>query len=174
MIKKFGSELKLFKESLMKGVEVVKHGRAGNPKSVTIFSEDSGQTIHYQPTSNFGGLTAIEGKSIRVVHIREIKAGLQTPALERCTNLLLSNKCFAVIHGKPPKPKKYGGAPNSKSVGKGPKKGKIAVAASLKGCKAFNIEALDYASYKSLIIGFKLLKAESLYVHVAVPVPGDS
>ena len=29
--------------------------------------------------------------------------------------------------------------------------------------RTFNIEALDYASYRKLIIGFKLLKAESLY-----------
>jgi hypothetical protein len=37
--------------------------------------------------------------------------------------------------------------------------------------RTFNIEALDYTSYRKLIIGFKLLKAESLYRAPVKPEP---
>jgi hypothetical protein len=70
---------------------------------------------------------------------------------------MISNKCFAILHGKSRK----------KKSGSGKGQATTATATAANKLKAFNIEAIDYAAYKSLVIGFKLLKAESLYVKPA-------
>jgi len=133
----YSHELETFKSSLKNGIDIVKHAnRSSNQKLVTLWSTDEGRSVYYQSAGK-PSLSTNEEKCIRIFDIIEIRCGLQTPALRRITDLLKSNKCFA-----------------------------IAVSKGAKGRhrKFFNFEAVDYASYKQLVIGFKLLKAAELYI----------
>ena len=95
--------------------------------------------MRYQPAGRVS-LVEIEGKLFRAADIIEVRCGLQTPALRRIPDLLRSNRCFAVVSRRGRRGRKA------------------------KQRKVFNIEAENYESYRLLVIGFKLIKAESLYL----------
>jgi hypothetical protein len=136
----YARELRAFVKELARGIEIVKHGRRGAPKERVLFSGDGGATLSWAPRGQTRNVADPSGeKSFALADVCEIRCGVKTRALRRGVPDVRWNLAFALMLP-------------------------VAVAKARKDKrKSFGVEAADNAQYRTLMVGFKLLKAQQRF-----------